>query len=404
MNSDDSRSNNGSNNPVCIPNNLNHNLNSNSNCNPPEIDQNISTTTMLLNIVNNYHEFYNTEVKYRYQYVTSLYNISNADLVSVELLTEVGITESDKCYKFLINSPRFYKLTQIQPTEFVELYKVLKELIDTTPVISYDLDNKSDEIAEISVNTRKRKLGSADRLFVWLLELDGVNAELLAEIFDCSASTIRNNTKFITDIILNELEDEIEWPDEIERKQLRGLFPVSDKAIAVIDGTHCEIKIPFNMEQEISYFSGYKHKHTQLYMVVIDIYGFFRMIEGPWPGQYNDRSAFIEMDIYKNSSKYFSDGEVMLADGGFGGDGPILYPFNAVALNADASEKDSMKSFNQVLTDSRALVEHAIHRLKSRATALTHRYPKNKDQQFRTLKAAAILYNWTRRYRIKKQI
>ena len=53
MNSDDSRSNNGSNNPVCIPNNLNHNLNSNSNCNPPEIDQNISTTTMLLNIVNN---------------------------------------------------------------------------------------------------------------------------------------------------------------------------------------------------------------------------------------------------------------------------------------------------------------------------------------------------------------
>jgi hypothetical protein len=179
-----------------------------------------------------------------------------------------------------------------------------------------------------------------------------------------------------------------------------NLFPVYDKAVLVIDGTHCEIRIPSDLQNEISYYSGYKHKHTQLYSLLIFM-DFSDQLN--WPGSMTDRAAFVETEMYNDSSniKYFSEGELMLADGGFAGDGPILLPYNSVQLNESLSEKQSKQGFNDLFTESRALVEHAIHRLKARASCLVGRYNQNKANQLKVVRTAAILFNWTRRVRIK---
>ncbi|MGZ5491555.1 MAG: HARBI1 family protein, partial [Nitrososphaeraceae archaeon] len=314
------------------------------------------------------------------------------------------IAKENYVYNLLLNDVKFSRLTQLHPSEFVELYLLSCEQITNT-IISGDYKNEYINVNKGYRTARayNRKMLTADRLFCWLLQLAGERDEVMSLLFDVSPTTINTNFKFITKIMLDVLSNEMSWPDENERKLLYNLFPIYDKAIMIVDGTHCEIKIPLELDDEISYYSGYKHKHTQLYLIYVDAHGFFRRIEGPYEGKNVDRTIFCQSDVYKNdNSKYLSEGEIILADGGFSGDGQLLFPFKGPELKNN-EYKAQMEQFNEMLTESRSLVEHAIHRLKSRASILCSRFTKDKCMQESIVIAAALLFNFSRRIRIMKQ-
>ena len=365
----------------------------------------IANLQNVMNSIRSLNNSNNPAIKYRYPYNTAIRPVTLAEPITEEILRENNIPADCRAYSELLDAPGFYSLTQLQPTEFVELLKLLQPTIDNSCIDGEIKANDDDPLISANNNSRpsRRKLIAADRLLCWLIQLGGDRDIIVSRIMNTSVRTVTKNFGFITDIVNTLLAEEMTWPDENERKLLYDMFPIYKKAIAVVDGTHCEIKIPGDLDDEDSYYSAYKHKHTQLYLIYIDPHGFFRKIEGPWEGSNVDRGVFIQSEIYKNTQNYLVDDERILADGGFGGDGPILFPYNKIDLQKAGDKKPEYQAYNELLTESRSLVEHAIHRLKARASMLVGRFPKDKVKQHKTVIAAALIFNWTRRIRIIQQ-
>ena len=65
------------------------------------------------------------------------------------------------------------------------------------------------------------------------------------------------------------------------------------------------LKVYFNY----TYFSGYKHKHTQNYLVCVNYLGMILHIDGPFPRRPNDRKSYNMSDFSLNQANYLSDNE-----------------------------------------------------------------------------------------------
>jgi hypothetical protein len=361
------------------------------------------TIRQLMLVANSINMHRNAELKYRYPYNTGFSNQSKVEPITVEQILSAEIEEDTVVFQSLFSARDFYRITQLQPEEFLQLLKLVVSLMETNPM---NFTNASEEKEESwrtnKARPSKRKLKSADMLFAWLIGLTGERDITIATIFNCNESTINRVFNYVTEIIFLALDDELQWPEAEERKLFYDLFPIYEKAVLVLDGTQCQVRIPFEFEDEEGYSSSYKQHHTQLYLIYIDPHGFFRRIEGPWPGNSMDRAVFIQSDVYVNSSNYLAKDEMILVDDGFRGKGPILYPYNKTELEKAGDEKHKCKAFNEVLSESRSLVEHAIHRLKNRAAILASRFMKDEAKQLKIVKCAAMLFNWTRKIRIIK--
>lgn len=240
---------------------------------------------------------------------------------------------------------------------------------------------------------RRRKLSLMDQLFLWFLYCDNVNEDTLKLIFNAvSASTLRRIADEFTETINAVYQDEISWPSIEERNSLYGAFSVYDKAIGVLDGTHIQIKVPRYAEALV--FSGYKRLHTLNYLIGTDALGYIIYLDGPYPGRSNDRTIFNQCKLIKDRHMYFEEGEVLLVDGGFKGEGPILHPFNKVDMGK-ASEEDlaAMRAYNEEFVLNRSLVEHVIHRIKSRSKILTTRFRRSEKNQGPIVFATVRMYN-----------
>ena len=85
--------------------------------------------------------------------------------------------------------------------------------------------------------------------------------------------------------------------------------------VAVLDGTHCPIQAPSQLNN--LYYSGYKCKHTQNYLVCVNYMGMILCVDGPHVGRANDRQDYKQSELFNNHSEFVSDDEYILADGGF---------------------------------------------------------------------------------------
>jgi hypothetical protein len=181
---------------------------------------------------------------------------------------------------------------------------------------------------------------------------------------------------------------------------MHGWFAVCDKAVAILDGTHCEIKKP--TENQRKYRSGYKHKHTQNYLVCTDAFALVIYIAGPYPGKENDRGDFNKCSLALHPADYVSEGEVILADGGFIGGEPLLTPIHADIIKGAESEgeRDMLMDFNEELTEGRVLVEDVFGWLKARARILDGRFPRKRERQSDVFIATCCVYNFVRLLRM----
>lgn len=150
--------------------------------------------------------------------------------------------------------------------------------------------------------------------------------------------------------------------------------------------------------------SGYKKFHTQNYMICVDGLGFVIYTAGPVEGMANDRAALNTTPFVEFPCPMLSEGEIILTDGGFAGDGEILHQFTPNELaRLTADERQNAASWTEDFGYNRTLIEHCIHRIKTRTQALAHRWQRDVSRQSElfSLAASCRLYNRLRRLRLE---
>ena len=244
-------------------------------------------------------------------------------------------------------------------------------------------------------------LTTSDQLLLWLFHLAADRTSQLALYFGhLHPSTILRYIDHVSYCINDVLATSISWPTASERLLLHGMMSVNGSAVAVLDGTHCQVQAP--SEYNNTYYSGYKHKHTQNYLVCVNYMGMILSVDGPHPGRMNDRAVYNLSDLCLNPGKYLSGDEVILADGGFIGGPGLSVPIHMDTYNraTDESTRRVMMEFNNEFTANRLIVEDVFGWLKSRACVLDKAYARDLDKQADIFNAACKLHNFARMIRI----
>ena len=205
----------------------------------------------------------------------------------------------------------------------------------------------------------------------------------------------------VTSSINDTLAHVIHWPTADDRKALHGWVAVCDKAIAYLDGTHLPISRPTT--KPAAYWSSYKSKYTQNYLVCVNVFALITYIDGPFPGRGNDRGAFNQCTLATHYTDFVSDGEVIVADGGFMGGPQLLVPLHVDVITHARSEEEKldMLSFNDELSEGRVLVEDVFGWLKATARILEGRFRGCRGKRPAVFRATCCVYNYIRMMRIE---
>jgi hypothetical protein len=279
-------------------------------------------------------------------------------------------------------------------TEFLILHEELEQHIAAT--------RETPEAASHLSPHLHSKLTTAEQLLVWLCHTHGETIQALKTLFEVEAdSTLYRTIDHVTCCINTVYEHLIDWPSAGDRQLLRGWLAVSSNAIAILDGVHCEIQKPTHGGK--AFWSVYKGRYSQFYLVAVSALGMVVYIDGPHPGRGNDRGAFNKCTLATNPEQFVSEGECILADGGFCGGHPLLcpVPLDMIAREEDAEVRMRLVQFNDELSEGRRLVEDVFSWLKGRARIFGMRFPRNYTKQGNLFYACCRVYNCIRGRRIQ---
>jgi hypothetical protein len=305
-------------------------------------------------------------------------------------LLHEDIRKDDEIISLLNDPQKLYSLTRLYPEEFLVLHEELSPEIRR----GYALD------ASTSSQFVHHKLTAARQLLAYLFYSDGNHPVLLAYMNDVCPRTLLNAVGNVTAAINTTYKSNIKWPDSDTRRSLRGSFAVDERAIGVIDGTHCEIRCP--TYNQILYYSSHKHLHSLNFILIVDIFGFIMYISTGIPGRANDRGAF---NNFVQREITLAADEVLIADGGFQGSGNLIFPFTEPQIcRTDISDdlKATMIKYNASLTLDRSHVEHAIHEVKSRAQLLQQRFNRKTYHLNSLVHSTARILNRIKTSRIQR--
>ena len=200
----------------------------------------------------------------------------------------------------LANELAFFDATHLSITEFTLLHAHVHHRFLTSRSHS---NSTSPHVLPMPT-----ELGTSDQLLLWLFYLLGDrNAQLSLQFQHLHRTTIYHIVDHVTLCMNEALDDMIAWPSSDERQLLHGRMSVCSGAVAVLDGTHCPIQAPTHFNY--TYYSGYKCKHTQNYLVCVNVLGMVLYIDGPHVGRKNDREDYKNSDLFNNSGSYLDRDE-----------------------------------------------------------------------------------------------
>jgi hypothetical protein len=288
---------------------------------------------------------------------------------------------------------RFFAAYDLSLAEFLLLHSELEE------ALSYS--QETDQSASHPSTHVHCHLTTGEQLLMWLTWIKSTPTTAVQLIFGpLSTATEFRILDHVTACINSRLHHLIAWPTAEERKELHGWLAVCSKAFAVLDGTHCEIQKPTHNQRKS--YSGNKKKWTQNFLVCVDAFGFVIYIDGPFPGAMNDRGCWNQTPLALNPSQFVSEGECVLADGGFMGGKPLLCPLDAIDLTYAVDEEERMffEGFNDELTEGRILVEDVFGWLKARAKVLGTKWERSVKKQGPMFNAVCAVHNFVRWRRV----
>jgi len=295
----------------------------------------------------------------------------------------------------------FYEHTRLTSTEFLILYQELRPYI----IKPRDADLTKEYGEEHYARYVHRKLHPIDELLLWLYYVDGNKATVLSFLFDIDRTSVFVTTDHLTRVMNEVWEEEVRWPSKEERKEKYGFFSVHEKAVGCIDGTHCRIDVPANAEDEDSCCSGYKHYHSQNFLLCCDAFGFIIHIAGPFSGGMNDKQCFVASDFMNADLHMLEEGEKRITDGGFSGYPMNIHPFDAKQLaEAEETDRAKMVSWNEEIVLNRSLNEHVNHQLKARAQALAGKWSGSMVRQRDVFLVTARFANRVKRLRMEYRL
>ena len=301
---------------------------------------------------------------------------------------------SSSTHTELANNPAdFFHNTHLSITEFTLLHTYLHDSLISTRT---HRTSTSPHLHPMPTH-----LTTSDQLLLWLFYLAADRTTQLSLYFGhLHKSTIFRYIDHVTYCINDVLSSSLSWPSANERVLLHGMMSVHGSAVAKLDGTHCQVQAP--SEYNYSYYSGYKHKHTQNYLVCVNYMGMILSVDGPYPGRSNDREVYNMSDLCRHPDRYLSHGEVIMADGGFIGGVGLAVPIhkNTYDRMTDENTRRVMMEYNQEFTANRLIVEDVFGWLKARACVLDTAWPRHLDKQANIFNAACKLHNFTRMIRL----
>ena len=288
---------------------------------------------------------------------------------------------------------QFFDLTHLSFTEFTLLHTYLYNTLLTS--------HKHSNSTSAHLHTMPTHLTTSDQLLLWLFHLCGDRTSQLVMHFDyLHRSTLLRYIDHVSWCMNEVLHNCISWPTSAEKEALYGKMSIHQHAIAVLDGTHCRTQAPEQLNN--TYYSGYKHTHTQNYLCCVDYMGMIIHIEGPFPGRPNDRACYNRSDLSLNQQKYLSGDEKILADGVFMGGPGLIVPIHSDTYSQpmDEGARRGMMSYNAEFTANRLIVEDVFGWLKQRACVLNTAWERHLDKQGAIFTAACKLHNFTRMLRL----
>jgi hypothetical protein len=200
------------------------------------------------------------------------------------------------------------------------------------------------------------------------------------------------------------LKDEIKWPTAAEQAAHYATYDGIFKGmVGIFDVIEWEIAKSTNSAKENATYSGKAKTNTMKTLAVIDKNGYFIWYDPLAYGKRNDRDMFTSSDLYLYKGEYFSPMavggvlgfEFMASDGGFRGNGPLLYTYD------NLSDEDKV-TFNLAFKEVRVGVENAFGRVQKWFPILgIQKSYWNYDEEMLELAvgAAMKLHNWMLRTR-----
>lgn len=292
-----------------------------------------------------------------------------------------GLTNISQIQELFNNPNKFLHQTCITVTEFILLHDILS--------IPLRCHRTSPNLLYPDTSHSHPRLTTAEQLLLWIWYAVGSPVVILEEVFIMlDYSTILRYVDHVTGRITERMKHLVYWPDAVERRSLYNCLSLAEKAVAILDGTHCPVRKPsLNPKQ---YWSGHKHKYTQNYLIAVNYLGIVIYCDGPYPGHENDRGVYNQCKLAINPHHYLSENELVIADGGFFGGPHLICPIDITLIRSAANEDDKnwMIEFNRELKENRILVEDVLGWLKSRARVLEQKYARKKEKQY----ASSLLF------------
>jgi hypothetical protein len=224
--------------------------------------------------------------------------------------------------------------------------------------------------------------------------------DVLGFIFDLDKSNICRNLKGVLAVLREQLGDEIEWPDKARRKQKMDQFMQEFPDVAaIVDATEQPTQRPQDPDEQKSYYSGKKKRHTLKTQVVVGPDGELMGHSETVPGAKHDKTLYDDSRV----GARLDDDEAMMGDKGFQG-----IQHDQLAVLPDKKPKggeltEAQKARNRRISHYRIVVENTICQLKT-FRVLAHVYRHARESHSDVFAIVATLINRRIRRRPLRQV
>jgi hypothetical protein len=280
----------------------------------------------------------------------------------------------------------FRNLTGMSISEFETLYQQVGDNIE-----SYDNMQLTRRERQRAVGAGRRYQHDArNRLLMAMIWLRIYPTyEVLGFIFDLDKSNICRNLKGVLAVLNEQLSDEIEWPDKARRKQKMNQFMQEfPNVAAIVDATEQPTQRPQDPDEQKSYYSGKKKRHTLKSQVVVGPDGIIMGHSETVPGAKHDKPLYDDSGV----RDHLDDDEAMMGDKGYQG-----IQHDGLAVLPDKKPKgreltEDQKTRNRRISHYRIVVENTICQLKT-FRVLAHVYRHARETHNDIFAIVAVLVN-----------
>jgi hypothetical protein len=158
----------------------------------------------------------------------------------------------------------------------------------------------------------------------------------------------------------------ISWPNAAERKDISIRFARDHGlpgCVSIVDGTPIVISQRPGIDGEV-YWTRKSHYALNLQLFCDDNL-IIRYYQCGWPGTVYDSSVHDKCNIHIYPHRYFSNGEWIMGDAGYGAESYLCTPFRQPAASVPHN-----KVFNELFSSARCKIEHVNGILKARWSSL----------------------------------